>query len=180
MTHKFSFMVTQNMYLEANRLNYWLRLKSSKSFKILMSTIIAALIISLACRFIFADQPSMKSTSETILAILAFWVVGIFILGYISYLMLPRLTKKLFDQQKLFREFQNYEATHESFNMTSAYSDTRLPYHMAFKWAENDKVFLIYHSVMTFNVISKEAADQPAVDYLRSKLQDAGIKGFSL
>jgi hypothetical protein len=145
-----------------------------------MGMMTVAFIVSLACTFIFTDQPNMKSTFETISAVLALWVVGTFILGCISYLMLPRLTNKLFGQQKLFREFQNYEAADDSFNMTSAYSDTRLPYHMAFKWAENDKVFLIYHSVITFNVISKEAAGQPAIEYLRSKLQDAGIKGFSL
>jgi hypothetical protein len=173
-------MLTEGTYLEANRLNYWLRLKTSKVLRIWGIANLTALFVSIGCAFIFADQPSTRSTFEAISAVLAFWAVGALILGCISYLMLPRSTKKLLAQQKLFREFQNYEAADESFNMTSTYSDTRLPYHMAFKWAENDKVFLIYHSVMTFNIISKEAAEPSAIDYLRSKLQDAGIEGFSL
>lgn len=180
MTSKFSFILTESLYLEANRLNYWVRVKSSTFFKVWCVAVCVALVVSFGCIFAFANQPYFRKIAVVVTGSLAAWMVATIILALVSYMILPRQTRKLLSQQKLLQSHQNFEITDDSLNMTNEYSNATFPYHFALKWAENGKVFLVYHSDMTFNLISKDDAGINAIDDLRNKLQRAGIEGLSL
>jgi hypothetical protein len=56
---------------------------------------------------------------------------------------------------------------------------TRLPYSHAHKWMENDKIFLLFHSDITFQFFPKDEVPAEAIDAIKAKLVAAGCPGRS-
>jgi YcxB-like protein len=180
MTHKFSYQLIEPDYIAANRLNFWVWVKSKKALRFI--AIVGVIYAGLGAAFAFSDGMSLSAANIVkIVGIALLASIGVLtICSALGYAYLPRRTRKLMVQQKAHHLPIDYQIDADALAWKSELTDTRLPYNIAHKWAENGDIFLVYHSDMTFNVIAKGAAGKQAIDDLRDGLKKAGIKGSSL
>jgi YcxB-like protein len=168
------------MYLEANRLHFWLGVKSSKFLKIWVSIFILYLISVIASEFIFQIQSGLQKLLEEIAIGWICWAAVMMLFAAVSYFLLPRQSRKLFNQQIHMHQTKNIVVTDDILEITTNFSNINLPYYMAFKWAENSKVFLIYHSERTFQVLPKDESSSAAINKIRSNLVASNRPGKAL
>jgi hypothetical protein len=177
MTYKFSYQLTEPDYIAANRLNFWEWVKSRKALRFI--AIIGLIYAGLGAVFAFSDGMifSLMNVTKIMGFALSASVVVLSICLVIGYAFLPHRTRKLIAQQKAHHLPLDYQISPDALAWKNELTETRLPYKMAHKWAENDRIFLVFHSDITFNVIAKGVAGKQAIDDLRDGLRNAGIKG---
>lgn len=180
MTYQFSFELTDDLYLEASKLNYWYSVKSSKAFKIWTVCIGAYLIICLAAFYAFDDHMGFGKFLFVSVVAAAAWLGFTLFFAVLSYLLLPRQSRKLLTQQVLLHGVHHYDVSKEEIVFSSDRGCARLAYGMAHKWAENRNIFLIYHSDKTFQILAKDAMPTAAIDLIRSELIAADRPGQAL
>ncbi len=180
MNHHFSYQLIEPDYIAANRLNFWEWVKSRKALRLIV--IVGLIYAGIGCGLAFSDGIRISPANiAKISAIALFASISILtIFMALGYAYIPRRTRKLMAQQKAHHLRIDYQINDDTLAWKNELSDTRLPYNLVYKWAENEHIFLVYHSDMTFNVIAKDAAGTQAIDDLRDGLKKAGIKGRSL
>jgi YcxB-like protein len=178
--YKFSFELTDELYLQASRLNFWYAIKSAKAFKIWAIGISVYALMALAVLYFFDGDYGFSDVLEiSIIAALA-WLAITFCFAAISYFLLPRQSRKLLAQQKILQGIHCYEVSEDQIIFSNYQGNSRLAYDMAHKWAENSTVFLVYHSDRTFQILAKNAIPPAAIDLVRTKLIAAGRPGQTL
>jgi hypothetical protein len=180
MTHKFSYQLIEPDYIAANRLNFWVWVKSKKALRFI--AIVGVIYAGLGAAFAFSDgMPLSAANIGKIAGIALLASIGVLtICSALGYAYLPRRTRKLMVQQKAHHLPMEYLIDTDALAWKNEITDTRLPYQFVHKWAENDRIFLVYHSDMAFNVIAKDVAGKQAIDDMRDGLKKEGIKGSSL
>jgi hypothetical protein len=170
MTYKFSLSHNEQNYLVANRLHFWATLRSKKTLRAI--AIVAGLYFLLGIGATYLDNGQFTAIWVFSLFGIAIGAsIAVLIVCYaIGYAFLPRRTRKLFEQQKLYHCDQNFEVTDDALLVSSTLFNTTLPYGHAYKWAENSKMFLLYHSEMTFQFFPKGEVPVEAIQAIKTKL----------
>ncbi len=98
----------------------------------------------------------------------------------IGYALLPRRSRKLFEQQKIAHQTHEYIITNEAMTTSGALGSVTMPYALVYRWLESDKMFLLMQSEAIFYVLPKDVAGSDAIDCLRDGLQAAHIPGLRI
>ncbi len=180
MSEKFSFTLTQQQYLNANKLYFWSSLRSAKSARSLGW--LTGLYFIVGMIVMYFEQQLLDAAEIFRIAAIAFAgaFVVLFVCYLVAYLMLPRRTRKLFAQQRLLHLPQNFEITDNAILLESELYNTKVPYDLVFKWAENSAVMAVYHSDQTFQIFPKDIVPASAIDAIRANLIVAGRPGTTL
>jgi YcxB-like protein len=178
--YKFSVRYDEQNYLAANRLHFWSNLRSLKSLRTVAWLFGLYFVLGLVMSIL--DEVKIDGWAIlrlTIISLTASAAVLLFCYAF-CYLNLARQTRKLLTQQKFMQEDLQYDASDALLSVTSVLSNTKLPYDMAHKWAENSRVFLIYLSDQSFLYVPKEQMHADAIDMIRKNLVAANISGKTL
>ncbi len=180
MSHSFSFRWTEAVYIEANQLHFWLTVRSRKMVTIVTWLIGLYFCVGLITEYYIERTLSLYNAAHYLGLAIAVSFGMLTICYGIGYATLGRRSRKLFEQQKLMHFDTHFEVTDTAFMWSNEMHQGKLPYDMAFKWAENSKIFLIYHSDNSFQLLSKNEVSTTIVDQLRANLMVAGCPGRSI
>lgn len=153
---------------QKSHLKMW-RLMSRRSMK----TCYVAGILGIAMVLIFAI-PAGASAAEVVSIILAGLLAMAFIV-WISFLMLPRRSRKLYSQTASLGEKQIYELDESGFSVTQDSGSTRSKWKDLYMWDEDQDVFLMQPNSMQAFLIPKAQVDPTFIDYAKSKLAETGL-----
>lgn len=177
MRYTFTFRQNEHNYLVANRLRYWGTLKTRKTLYVIAT--VAGFYLLIGGVVTFANNTEFSLLSILSLVGIAMSAsLAILILCYaVSYALLPSRTRKLLAQQKLLHLDQHFEITENSLNVSSDLFNTTVPYTVVYKWAENSKTFLLYHTDMTFQFFPKDEVPAQAIEMIKAQLIAVGCPG---
>lgn len=89
----------------------------------------------------------------TLVSIGAMILVGIIVA--VRYASLPKIARRIFDQQKLLQETVTINWSETNWRAQTAHALTNIPWYYFVDVAEDDKVIMLYQSMVLFNFIPK-------------------------
>lgn len=176
MASEFAYALTENDHLEANRLHFWANLRSLKALRSV--SIIAGIYFLLAIGTnIFLGNIGLHDMLISALIALAATFAVLLICYGLGYLLLPRRSRKLFNQQKLLRLETSYQIADDAICYTNELIDAKLPLMIAHKWAENGQTFVVYLTDQSFVIFPKRSVPVETIEAMKAKLISLGISG---
>jgi len=162
--YKITFRLTEAEAVDAARLIAARQLWGRPAIRILLA-LIAVLVVLLA----LLDP---RSLTDPIL--LALGGAAALLLLTI-WLAIPFHARRHFRQAAALRD--EIEATWDenSIRFSSAHGNSNLAWREFHRWAENDRLFLLYQSQMLYNIVPKRALDEGKMLDLRNRLEQAGV-----
>ena len=91
-------------------------------------------------------------------------------------MVVPFHAKRHFRQAAALRDEIAVTWDDEGVSLSGAHGNSRLAWGEFHRWAENDRLVLLFQSQMLYNIVPKRVLTAEQVDDLRSKLQDAHVK----
>ncbi|MBB3478438.1 MULTISPECIES: YcxB family protein [unclassified Novosphingobium] len=159
-------------YLEANRLR-------SRSRWTLAGILRFVLLITVAytALFVVIEFPhswiklAADAITAFVVALCAYAGIRIFLLWHV-----PRLTKKLYAQQPSARAPYQFSFDNEGIKAIGPFESSNLPWSHLNGWLENDRLFLLSKTTLTFFCLPKDQIGEANLSALKQCLSDAGIK----
>lgn len=172
MTHEVTITMSYQDYLEANQLRSRSRwtIAGSLRFLLLVTVVYTAL-------FAFVEFPhswtklAADAITAFVVALCAYAGIRIFLLWYIRH-----MAKKLYAQQPSARAPYLFSFDSEGMKAIGPFESSNLPWSHINGWLENDRLFLLSKTTLTFFCLPKEQLGEANLSALKRCLSAAGIK----
>jgi hypothetical protein len=117
------------------------------------------------------------SSLGSILMIFLFPVIFAIVVPLYRFVLLPKLTKKIFNQQKELHAPFEMEITEVNLVASNEFGNSIRPWKNFIKWKENEELITLYHSDVMFTIIPKRLLTDPQqLEMLKSYITKNGIK----
>jgi hypothetical protein len=150
-------------HMAAMRLFY----RPRKLYRVLLGILIVCFLVAAIADVLFAR--TVRGSIPIVVGPLLVWLL----LGVI----LPRSTRKAFDQQKRFHVPTDFEFSATEFRATNEFGDIRLPLNGFVKWRENRDLAILYMNDRMYQIVPKRFFAN-ADDFERFKAHLAAIRAF--
>ena len=99
-----------------------------------------------------------------------------FILAVVQFWLLPRQTRRMFQQTSLLREMITFEWDAECFSLEGESAKSRIAWKNLYAWDEHEGLFILMQNEMLYNLVPKSALDEGQISDLRDCLKRSGLK----
>lgn len=161
---KISFRLTEAEAVDAARLVAVRQLWGRPVIKILLA-LIALLVVLLG----LLDPRSL--TNPILLALGGAAAVLLLTI----WLAVPFQARRHFRQAAALRDEIEASWDENAIRFSSAHGNSNLAWREFHRWAENERLFLLYQSQMLYNIVPKRALDEGKMLELRNRLEQAGV-----
>ena len=117
------------------------------------------------------------SSLDSILMIFLFPAIFAIVIPLYRFVLLPKLTKKIFNQQKELQAPFEMEFTDTNLVVSNEFGNAIRPWKNFIKWKENEELIILYHSDVMFTIIPKRLlTDLQQLETIKSYITKNGIK----
>ena len=117
------------------------------------------------------------SSLDSILMIFLFPAIFAIVIPLYRFVLLPKLTKKIFNQQKELQAPFEMEITEINLVASNEFGNSIRPWKNFIKWKENEELIILYHSDVMFTIIPKRLFTDPQqLETIKSYITKNGIK----
>ena len=159
------FTLTEQEAVAAALLVLNKQLWAKRSFRLLLWTILGLLLIAG-----LLDPSALRR--PLLLAMIGMAIVLVLMIR----LVVPFHAKRHFRQAAALRDEIEVTWDDEGVGFSGAHGNSRLVWGEFHRWAENDRLVLLYQSQMLYNIIPKRALTAEQVGELRRSLEAAQVK----
>ena len=162
-----TFRIEEQHALAAARLIMKRKLKIPVTPFLILATVVALLGLVLGGDGAMGDA----------LPILAWLVLTFaFILAVVQFWVLPRQTRRMFQQTSLLRELITFNWDEDGIALEGESAKSRIAWRDLYAWDEEESLIILMQNEMLYNLVPKSALDDRQIGDLRNCLETSGLK----